>query len=154
MDRPSRNGRALVDDLRNGERVRNRGCGLHNGDAWCEVDYGGRRGWIRQRWLKESPAGGQAAGGDDRRKRDRQSGHGGLRIEHVKYGLGDRHCNATQPFAAACNGRGECQVNVGNQLCGDPVRGDRKTAEIVYRCDGRSQRLAVREGERAQLRCP
>jgi uncharacterized protein YraI len=74
MEQPSRNGRALVGDIPDGERVRNLGCGLYNGDAWCKVEYRSQQGWVRQRWLRESPASTQGGGAIAARDRQRHSG--------------------------------------------------------------------------------
>jgi hypothetical protein len=156
MEQPSRNGWALADDIPDGERVRNLGCGLHNGDAWCKVEYRSQQGWVRQRWLKESPESGE--GGHAIASRDRPHGSGDTRdelhIESARYRVDGRHCDPAHRLAEACNGPAECRLRVGNDLSGDPARGERKSVDIVYRCNGRSHRASVREGDEATLSCP
>lgn len=77
----------------------------------------------------------------------------GLTIEAVEYGYGNDICDATRPIEDACSGRSSCRVRISNDLCGDPARGRQKQAEIYYRCNSRSQRETVNEGDTASLRC-
>lgn len=75
-------------------------------------------------------------------------------IEAVDYGARDRYCDATPTFAQYCDGRRNCEVEVSNRLCGDPIKGTPKYAEIEFWCNGRAERGRIRENDVAYLSCP
>lgn len=52
---PNKDSRVL-DDVREGARLRNFGCENHNGESWCEVSTlnGRSNGWARDRYLRPS----------------------------------------------------------------------------------------------------
>ncbi len=77
-----------------------------------------------------------------------------IEIDYVSYGIVDRNCDASRPFARACDGRSRCEVRVDNRLCGDPAEGRRKSAEITFWCNGRQEFGEVREGDVAYITCP
>jgi hypothetical protein len=50
--------------------------------------------------------------------------------------------------------RNHGNVRAGNQLCGDPARGEPKRLRIVYRCgDSEAVRVIARENEVLRLSC-
>ena len=54
-DRPSKHSSVVAGGVHNGERVRGLGnCEHHDGDQWCEVEYRGDRGWVMQKFLRET----------------------------------------------------------------------------------------------------
>jgi len=89
----------------------------------------------------------------ERGDRGRRSQQGVVRIEEALYGARGAVCDAL-PAA-----RNEFAVNrgiirAGNQLCGDPARGEPKRLNIVYRCgNSESMRVSARERETLRLTC-
>jgi len=77
----------------------------------------------------------------------------GISINEVAYGARGRFCDATYVFEQACDGRNECSLEIDNELCGDPSRGNPKVATIDYDCDGENYRITVGEDEYARLSC-
>ena len=100
---------------------------------------------------------GYAAGQRD--ARDGQGGPGGpmvwgrVHIEEAEYGARGATCNARRGVRDQLErNRGNIEVN--NQLCGDPAPGEQKRLRLVYRCgDSASARVVAREGERLRLNC-
>ncbi len=39
--------------LRNGTRMRNLGCSVHEGKTWCKAQYGKNTGWAQRRYLSD-----------------------------------------------------------------------------------------------------
>jgi len=76
-----------------------------------------------------------------------------LAISSVRYGESNSYCDATSVFKQQCDGKSSCTVVVSNQLCGDPLYGVVKKAEIAYSCKGVSQVLTVPENQTANLSC-
>ncbi len=75
-------------------------------------------------------------------------------IQNVVYGIGSRICDATDAFRYQCDDQSECSIKVDNRMCGDPARGDRKSASISYQCNNRTLTMNVREGDTARISCP
>jgi hypothetical protein len=100
---------------------------------------------------------GYAAG--QREARDDRGGPGGpmawgrVHIEEAEYGARGATCNARRGVRDQLErNRGNIEVN--NQLCGDPAPGEQKRLRLVYRCgDSASARVVAREGERLRLNC-
>jgi len=103
---------------------------------------------------------GYAAGQRD--ARDDRGGPGGpggpmawgrVHIEEAEYGARGATCNARRGVRDQLErNRGNIEVN--NQLCGDPAPGEQKRLRLVYRCgDSASARVVAREGERLRLNC-
>ena len=74
-------------------------------------------------------------------------------VAQALYGIESSSCDATDRFVQSCNEQANCYVKVNNNLCGDPARGQRKSAEITCWCDGQLQALQVRENGTAALNC-
>lgn len=103
---------------------------------------------------------GYAAGQRD--ARDDRGGPGGpggpvawgrVHIEEAEYGVRGATCNARRGVRDQLErNRGNIEVN--NQLCGDPAPGEQKRLRLVYRCgDSAPARVVAREGERLRLNC-
>ena len=39
--------------IRNGTRMRNLGCSVHDGETWCQAQYGKNTGWAQRRYLSD-----------------------------------------------------------------------------------------------------
>ena len=97
---------------------------------------------------------GYAAGQRDARG-DRGPHRGGPRvfIEDAEYGANGAACDARRAVRAEIE-RNHGSVLAGNQLCGDPARGEPKRLRIVYRCgDSEAVRVIARENETLRLSC-
>ncbi len=79
--------------------------------------------------------------------------YSGIEVEYADYGIGGRYCNATPVFRAHCDGESSCSIHVGNDLCGDPFKGERKEVEVSYWCGGQHKVQAFVERTSAELRC-
>ncbi len=97
-------------------------------------------------------------------QRDARDGRGGpgpdgpvawgrVHIEEAEYGVRGATCNARRGVRDQLeHNRGNIEVN--NQLCGDPAPGEQKRLRLVYRCgDSAPARVMAREGERLRLNC-
>ncbi len=76
----------------------------------------------------------------------------GLQIVDAYYGSDRRSCNA-RPALNACEGRGECEIQASNRLCGDPHRGTEKTLVVRYSCGAGVETLYLREDDATLLSC-
>jgi len=78
---------------------------------------------------------------------------GRVHIEEAEYGARGATCNARRGVRDQLErNRGNIEVN--NQLCGDPAPGEQKRLRLVYRCgDSAPARVVAREGERLRLNC-
>lgn len=59
---------------------------------------------------------------------------GPIRITRAIYGSTSRSCDATRYVKNQAEGRINATVNVSNDMCGDPAKGDRKQLEVTFRC--------------------
>ena len=75
-------------------------------------------------------------------------------IAEATYGIDGRYCDATEALQRSCDGHGRCQVKAGNQLCGDPAKGDRKQLEVDYVCNGSYDSESAWEDRLLVLSCP
>ena len=97
---------------------------------------------------------GYAAGQrDDRGGPGDRGPWGRLHIEEAEYGARGANCDARRSVhEQAMRNRGNIEVN--NQLCGDPAPREQKRLRLVYRCgDSAPARAFAREGERLRLNC-
>jgi hypothetical protein len=74
-------------------------------------------------------------------------------VQQAAYGIPGAACDATARFANECDDRQSCSMRVDNGLCGDPARGERKSAEVAYWCNGRLERVSGREQQVISLNC-
>lgn len=85
--------------------------------------------------------------------RDRGPGRSRLYIEDAEYGARGATCDARRAVWNEIQ-RNNGVVRVGNQLCGDPARGETKRLRVVYRCgDSEAMRVVGRESETLRLSC-
>jgi hypothetical protein len=107
-----------------------------------------------RRGYDDGYAAGQRAAHEGRGGRgDRDRGQGRLQIEEATWGVRGAMCDA-RPAAVNEFERNGGIVRAGNQLCGDPARGEPKRLSIVYRCGrGESERVVIRENEKTRLSC-
>jgi hypothetical protein len=95
-------------------------------------------------------------------QRDARGGPGGpggpmawgrLHIEEAEYGANGMSCDARWRVREQLE-RNRGNIEVSNQLCGDPAPGVQKRLRLVYRCgDSAPARAFAREGERLRLSC-
>ncbi len=77
-----------------------------------------------------------------------------LHIRSASYRAKDgRRCDPGGAVRSACEGQGNCEIDAGNQLCGDPAKGTYKELVVGYDCAGRRQEARVAEGQRMSLSC-
>ncbi len=50
---PSENAPYVNRGIRNGTRMRNLGCSVHDGKTWCKAQYGKNTGWAERRYLSD-----------------------------------------------------------------------------------------------------
>ena len=97
---------------------------------------------------------GYAAGQRDARgDRGSYRGWGCVFIEDAEYGARGATCDARRAVRNEIE-RNHGNVRAGNQLCGDPARGEYKRLRVVYRCgDSEAVRVIARENEVLRLGC-
>jgi hypothetical protein len=98
-------------------------------------------------------AAGQREAREVRDDRGERGPWGRLHIDEAEYGARGANCDARRGVhEQAIRNRGNIEVN--NQLCGDPAPGEQKRLRLVYRCgDSAAARAFAREGERLRLNC-
>lgn len=76
-----------------------------------------------------------------------------IRITRAKYGSNYGSCDFTQRLGRLADGKSAFSFKAGNQWCGDPSDGHKKTATIEYYCGNSLKRAYVRENQVEYLRC-
>ena len=78
-----------------------------------------------------------------------------IAIQVATYGPeGSRdRCDATHYVRKQANGRRNANVDITNQMCGDPAPGKRKNVEITYTCGAIAKTASVYEHRSAYLYC-
>lgn len=95
-------------------------------------------------------AAGQRAAMDDREHR---GGWSRPHIEEAEYGAHGAVCDAREAVRMEAD-RNDGAVRVGDQLCGDPARGEEKHLRVVYRCgDSEPVRVVARQNDTLRLSC-
>jgi hypothetical protein len=76
-------------------------------------------------------------------------------IEEARYGVRDGNaCDARDSLQNAVGGHRHFEFTVGNELCGDPARGQPKRLHVRYRCgDSQSAHAEAPEGSVMELSC-
>ncbi len=59
---------------------------------------------------------------------------GPIRVTRAIYGSTSKSCDSTRFVKSQAEGRISATVNVSNDMCGDPAKGERKQLEITFRC--------------------
>ena len=89
----------------------------------------------------------------DYRPYEQRAQRGGLRIVEAWYGRNRRVCDASHALRATCEGRGNCAIKAGNELCGDPLPNVVKGLAVTYRCHGQTYHVDEMESRHLGLRC-
>ena len=97
--------------------------------------------------------------GDDGPRMEERGDHRGppgwarVRVEEARYGTRRGTCDARRSVRNEIE-RNRGAILVGNQLCGDPARGEPKRLSVTYRCgNSESVRITARENETLRLSC-
>ncbi len=81
----------------------------------------------------------------------------GIQIYNADYGERGRTCNAERRIARECSGRRDCEIEVDNRLCGDPMPDVVKELRLSFGCEGRrgsdQESVRAREGQRIRIEC-
>ena len=78
---------------------------------------------------------------------------GPISITRAVYGFGSRICEATRWVRSRANGRQTAQLEVSNDICGDPAPGDRKSLEVSYVCGSVPKQASANEHRTVYLDC-
>lgn len=78
---------------------------------------------------------------------------GPIRVSGAYYGTSARNCDATRFVASRANGKRSYSMEVTNNICGDPARGDRKSLEVTYWCGRMSKSASANEHRTIYLDC-
>lgn len=83
------------------------------------------------------------------------SAPGGRSINVVSavYGNYSSDCDATRYVASRAAGRMVATIEVSNNMCGDPARGDRKTLRVRYYCGSELREASAPEHRSVTLDC-
>lgn len=78
---------------------------------------------------------------------------GRLHIDEAMYGARGAVCDARRAVHESAERNGG-MIHVGNELCGDPARGEQKRLHVIYRCgDSQPARAVANENETLRLSC-
>ncbi len=88
-----------------------------------------------------------------------------IRIQSAKYGnvsfeLGNElgykqyFCDAKPELMKRCDGKNNCKIIVGSQICGDPYPGKGKYLYVEYTCGNTLKRAKNTQTEIMRLKCP
>ena len=90
---------------------------------------------------------------EERGDRGGPPGWARVRVEEARYGTRRGTCDARRAVRDEIE-RNRGAILVGNNLCGDPARGDQKRLSVTYRCgNSESVRITARENETLRLSC-
>jgi hypothetical protein len=78
---------------------------------------------------------------------------GPITVSTAYYGTSSKSCDATRYVARRANGRRTATIDVTNEMCGDPARGDRKQLEITYVCGSIAKTASGYEHRSVYLDC-
>ena len=78
---------------------------------------------------------------------------GPITVSTAYYGTSSKSCDATRFVARRANGRVTASVDVSNEICGDPARGDRKQLEVTYVCGSIAKTASAYEHRTVYLDC-
>jgi hypothetical protein len=78
---------------------------------------------------------------------------GPITISSAHYGTSSKSCDATRQLARRFNGRMSANMEVTNELCGDPAKGDRKQLEVTYICGSIAKTASAYEHRTLYLDC-
>jgi hypothetical protein len=78
---------------------------------------------------------------------------GPITVSTAYYGTSSKSCDATRWLARRVNGRRTASLEVTNDMCGDPARGDRKQLEVTYVCGSIAKTASAYEHRTLYLDC-
>jgi hypothetical protein len=78
---------------------------------------------------------------------------GPITVSSAFYGTTSKSCDATRYVAKRANGRRTASVDVNNEMCGDPAKGDRKQLEVTYICGSIAKTASGYEHRSVYLDC-
>ena len=78
---------------------------------------------------------------------------GPIRVTRALYGSSARSCDATRYVKNQADGRVSATVNVSNNMCGDPSKGDRKQLEVTFTCGAVTKTASGYEHRSVYLDC-
>lgn len=78
---------------------------------------------------------------------------GPITVSTAYYGTSSKSCDATRFVARRANGRRSATIDVTNEMCGDPARGDRKQLEVTYVCGSIAKTASAYEHRSVTLDC-
>ena len=78
---------------------------------------------------------------------------GPITISSAHYGTSSKSCDATRQLARRFNGRLTANMQVTNDICGDPAKGDRKQLEVTYICGSIAKTASAYEHRTIYLDC-
>lgn len=78
---------------------------------------------------------------------------GPITVSTAYYGNSSKSCDATRWVARRANGRMSASIDVSNDMCGDPARGDRKQLEVTYVCGTIAKTASAYEHRTVYLDC-
>jgi hypothetical protein len=78
---------------------------------------------------------------------------GPITVSTAYYGTSSKSCDATRWLARRANGRRSASIEVTNDMCGDPARGDRKQLEVTYVCGSIAKTASAYEHRTVELDC-
>ena len=120
--------------------------GMHPACAHSEFERGYREGYGKgyQDALNASQQG----------LAPRQSaGPPGIVVIRAWYGDDNKSCNLTAWAAKHFNSRTSGEIEVSNDICGDPSPGNRKSLHVEFLCNGQTKSVEAYEHRRLSLYC-
>jgi hypothetical protein len=78
---------------------------------------------------------------------------GPITISTAFYGTSSKSCDASRHLARRMNGRRTASMEVTNEMCGDPAKGDRKQLEVTYVCGSIAKTASAYEHRTLYLDC-
>lgn len=117
-----------------------------NAAADSDYERGYREGYRAGFQDAQKSGGGRAAQGQGRKAR-------GIVVIKARYGDDERGCDLTAWAAQRFNSRTSAEVDVTNEICGDPAPTQRKELTVDYLCDGEARSASAYEHRRLSLYC-
>ena len=77
-----------------------------------------------------------------------------ISITSAVYGTTLGSCDATAFVKLACSGKQYCNLDISDQICGDPTPKPKNSIKIEYNCSGMKKAFSGEEGLKATLFCP
>jgi len=78
---------------------------------------------------------------------------GPIRVTGAYYGTSSKNCDATRWLSHRANGKRSYSIEVTNDICGDPARGQRKELNATYRCGEIQKSASANEHRTIYLDC-